>query len=85
MIERYQELVAKGTLPASQALAELLTSDFIDLVKPFRNAVAHCSPHDDERVLELLSNPHTIPDRAAEVAHAFHQYIEKHQRPGSEL
>lgn len=75
VIERYQELVSKGTIPGSQKVSALLTSDFIDLLKPFRNAVAHCSDHDDERVLQLLGSPNTAPDHAAAVAMALREYF----------
>jgi hypothetical protein len=78
VIERYQQLVSNGTLPESTELSRLITAEFIDLLKPFRNAVSHCSDHDDERVLDLLSTPHTTPDRAAEIAAAFRAYCELH-------
>ena len=61
VVERYQQLVANGTIPDSQDVSQLLTSEFIALLKPFRNAVAHCSDHDDARVLQLLNEPHTVP------------------------
>src|SRR5713101_8030820 len=76
VVERYQQLVANGTIPRSGEVSQLLTPEFIDLLKPFRNAVAHCSDHDDARVLQLLSEPHTIPDHAAAVALAFRKYFQ---------
>jgi hypothetical protein len=80
VVERYQQLVGNGTLPESPELSQLLTPDFIDLLKPFRNAIAHCSDHDDARVLQLLSDPHRTPDHAAAVARAFKMYF-KQQDP----
>src|SRR5262245_57552582 len=41
VVERYQQLVTAGTIPDSEEVSRLLTSDFIDLLKRFRNAVAH--------------------------------------------
>jgi len=75
VVERYQQLVNSGIIPGSQKVSDLLTVEFIDLLKPFRNAVAHCSDHDDERVLQLLSSPNTVPDHAAAVALAFREYF----------
>jgi hypothetical protein len=78
VIERYQELKTKGTIPISSKLEALLTPEFFNLVKPFRNAVVHCTEHDDKRVLELLSNPETIPDWAGRIAVAFREYFKQH-------
>ena len=78
VIERYQQLVNNGTLPQSDKLAALMTPEFVDLVKSFRNAVSHCSNHDDDRVLDLLATPDATPDRAAELSVAFQQYFELH-------
>lgn len=78
VIERFEQLVSNGTIPRSDRLSSLLTKEFIDLLKPFRNAVAHCSDHDDQRVLNLLDNRHTIPDHAEQVAHAFQAYFKEH-------
>lgn len=78
VIERYEQLVSNGTIPRSDRLSSLLTKDFIDLLKPFRNAVAHCSDHDDQRVLNLLGDPHSIPDHAEQIAHAFQAYFKEH-------
>lgn len=74
-IERYQEQSAKGVIPISSELDQLMTPEFIKIVKQFRNAAAHCSEHDDKRVLELLSYPDAIPSRAEEIANAFRNYI----------
>jgi len=46
----------------------LLDQNFKDVIKPFRNSVAHCSDHDDTRTLKLFELPHSIPDRAALIA-----------------
>jgi hypothetical protein len=78
VIERYQQLVSKGVLPPSAELSHLITPAFLDLLKPFRNAVSHCSDHDDERVLELLATPTTTPDHAAEICAAFKSYLTLH-------
>ena len=78
VIERYEQVVSNGTIPRSDRLSSLLTKDFIDLLKPFRNAVAHCSDHDDQRVLNLLDHQHTIPDHAEQIAHAFQAYFKEH-------
>jgi len=77
LIERYQALVTSKTIAGDAQIDALLRPAMIDLIKPFRNAVAHCSEHDDPRVLELLSNPHTVPDWAGEVAMAFRAYFER--------
>lgn len=77
VIERFQQLVNSDTIPSSSKVADLLSPEFIDLLKPFRNAVAHCSDHDDERVLQLLGEPQTIPDHAAAVAHALQEYMKE--------
>jgi hypothetical protein len=77
VVERYQQLVSNGTMPDSEKVSKLLTTEFIDVLKPFRNAVAHCSDYDDARVLQLLDNPHTIPDHAAAVSLAFREYCGK--------
>jgi hypothetical protein len=79
VVERYQQAVASGTIPNCEDVSELLTAEFIDLLKPFRNAVAHCSDHDDERVLRLLSEPHTVPDHATAVALAFRRYFRQQE------
>lgn len=76
VIERYQELANKGTIVRDSAIDSLLTPDKIDLIKPFRNAVSHCSPHDDARVLDFLAQPDVLPDWAAEAAAAFRRYVE---------
>ena len=78
VIERFEQLVANGTIPKSDKLSSLLTKEFIDIVKPFRNAVAHCSDHDDQRVLNLLNQPHSVPDHAEAIALAFHAYFKEH-------
>ena len=78
VIERYQQLANNGTIPDSADLSQLITPEFVGLLKPFRNAASHCSDHDDERVLDLLSTPHTTPDRAAEIAEAFRAYFKLH-------
>jgi hypothetical protein len=78
VIERYQQLTENGTLPRSDSLDRLITPEFVDLLKPFRNAVAHCSDHDDDRVLNLLGTPHTTPDLAAEIASVFRSYFQQH-------
>jgi len=81
VVERYQQLVRSGTLPASNKLDALLGEDFINLVKPFRNAVAHCSDHDDDRVLDLMNHPYGVPDRAELIANALREHIELHRHP----
>ena len=81
VIERYQELSRKGTIPSNVDLDALLTDDMIDLVKPFRNAIAHCSDHDDDRVLSLLENAPTVPDWAEKVATSFRTYFALHDEP----
>ncbi len=78
VIERYQQLVSSGTIPQSEELGALLTSEYLDLLKPFRNAVAHCSDHDDGRVLALLDTPQTTPDVAAAMSEAFKRYFRLH-------
>lgn len=78
VIERYEQLVSNGTIPRSEYLSSLLTKEFIDILKPFRNAVAHCSDHDDRRVLNLLDLHHTVPDHAEQIAHAFQAYFKEH-------
>ncbi len=75
VVERYQQLVSSGTIPDSVTVSALLTTEFIDRLKPFRNAVAHCSDHDDARVLQLFEDPYSIPDHAAAVSSAFRQYF----------
>ena len=75
VIERYQQLVSNGTLPSSEEMSRLVTPEYLDLLKPFRNAVAHCSDHDDDRLLDLLNTPNTTPDRAAEISEAFKRYF----------
>jgi hypothetical protein len=75
VVERYQQLVTNGTIPESVKVSQLLTPEFIDLLKPFRNAVAHCSDHDDARVLQLLVDPQLVPDHAAAVSIAFREYF----------
>ena len=81
VIERYQELSGKGTIPSNADLDALLTDDMINLVKPFRNAIAHCSDHDDDRVLGLLENAPTVPDWAEKVATSFRSYFALHDEP----
>jgi hypothetical protein len=78
VIERFQQLTNDGVLPKSEELSTLLSSDFLDLLKPFRNAVAHCSDHDDDRVLALLSTVDITPDRATEISLALKRYFELH-------
>jgi hypothetical protein len=79
VVERYQQLVNVGTIPDSEDVSRLLTSDFIDILKPFRNAVAHCSDHDDDRVFQLLGAPNTVPDQAAAVSLAFRKYFQEQE------
>ena len=78
VIERFQKLTSNGTLPKSEQLSNMITDDFIDLLKPFRNAVAHCSDHDDRRVLNMLSRPDSVPDLAEQISDAFKKYFEEH-------
>lgn len=78
VIERYQQLVNTGTLPESEELSALISSEYLDLLKPFRNAVAHCSDYDDDRILDLLNTPQTTPDRAADISQAFKRYFQRH-------
>jgi len=75
VIERYQELTGKDTIPTDPKLDALLTEDRLSLVKPFRNAIAHCSDFDDARVLRLLEAAETLPDWAETVAHEFRRYL----------
>ena len=75
VIERHQELSRRGTIPAFAPLDGLLSEAFIDILKPFRNAVAHCSDHDDERVLALLGAAEVVPAQAAAIADAFRDYF----------
>jgi hypothetical protein len=77
VIERYQQLSTNGTIPTSGILSTLITDDFVDLLKPFRNAVAHCSDHDDQRVLNLFEQPNFMPDRAEQITDAFHTYFQE--------
>ena len=79
VVERYQELVNDKTIMGSKKVSDLLTADFLDLLKPFRNAVAHCSNHDDDRVLKRLELPDKIPDHAAEVAAALREYFSQEE------
>lgn len=78
VVERYQELSKSGAIPKSQELSKLLTEEFIDILKPFRNAVAHCSDYDDQRVFNLLDSVHTVPDYAELIAHTFQAYLKEH-------
>ncbi|OOG58248.1 hypothetical protein B0E47_05130 [Rhodanobacter sp. B05] len=81
VIERYEELRDKGAVPADPAVDSLLTEEFKNITKPFRNSVAHCSDFDDRRTLELFNHEPTIPDQAAAIADAFHTYFRVHKRP----
>lgn len=78
VIERYEELREKGVIPRDNELDGLITDDFKDVVKPFRNSVAHCSDHDDRRTLEIFNHEATIPDQATKIAEAFHRYFSEH-------
>ncbi|HWT53250.1 MAG TPA: hypothetical protein VN066_00445 [Rhodocyclaceae bacterium] len=80
VIERYEELRDKGAIPRCVDLDRLITTEFKDIVKPFRNSVAHCSDHDDRRTMELFSHEKTVPDQAAEIAKAFHRYFSLHRK-----
>ena len=75
VIERYEQLRDKGAVPASSEIDVLLTDDFKDVLKPFRNSVAHCSDHDDHRTLEIFDHEATVPDQATAIAQAFHGYF----------
>ncbi len=77
VIERYQQLSTNGTIPVSESLYTLITEDFVDLLKPFRNAVSHCSDHDDQRVLNLFDQPNFMPDQAQQITDAFHIYFQE--------
>lgn len=79
VIERYEQLRDKKAIPPSPEIDRLLSESFKDVLKPFRNSVAHCSDHDDQRTLNLFGHVDTIPDRAAEIAQAFHTYFKKHR------
>lgn len=81
VVERYNALARKGTIPKLESLDRLLTPKMLSLLKPFRNAVAHCSSHDDQRVLNFLENAATVPDWATEVATAFRLYFAKFDEP----
>ena len=85
VIERYQELVTKGTIPADPTLDDLITEEHLSLLKPFRNAVAHCGEFDDARILRLLDEAHSIPDWAERVARGFRAFLERNEWPGKEL
>ena len=78
VIERFEQLASNGTIPKSDEISSLLTKEFIDIVKPFRNAAAHCSYHDDQRVLNLIARHHSVPDHAEKIALAFHAYFNEH-------
>lgn len=80
VIERYEELRDKGTVPADPAIDSLLTEEFKSVVKPFRNSVAHCSDFDDRRTMALLDHEATVPDQATAIAEAFHAYFQVHKR-----
>jgi hypothetical protein len=80
VIERYEELRDKGAIPADPRIDSLLTEGFKNVVKPFRNSVAHCSDFDDRRTLQLFDHESTIPDQAAAMAEAFHAYFKAHKR-----
>jgi len=80
VIERYEELRDKNSIPADSKIDSLLTEQFKNVVKPFRNSVAHCSDFDDRRTLEIFDHESTIPDQAAAVADAFHAYFKTHKR-----
>lgn len=75
VIERYQELTGKGTIESDSILDGMLTENNLSLVKPFRNAVAHCSDYADERILNLLASAETLPDWAETVAQQFRRYL----------
>lgn len=78
VIERFEQLVGKGTLPQSDELSRLITPAFVDVIRPFRNAVSHCSDHDDDRVLQFLGAPDVVPDDAAAISSAFKRYFQTH-------
>ncbi len=76
VIERYEQLLSSGTIPESAEVKALLDKDFKDVIKPFRNSVAHCSDHDDNRTLKLFELPHSIPDRAALIATRLREHLD---------
>jgi hypothetical protein len=80
VIERYEQLRDDGSIPADPDIDHLLTDDFKNIVKPFRNSVAHCSAYDDRRTLEIFEHEATVPDHAASLAQAFHSYFNTHKR-----
>jgi len=80
VIERYEELRDKGAIPADSKIDSLLTERFKDVVKPFRNSVAHCSDFDDRRTLEIFDHESTVPDQAEAISDAFHAYFKTHKR-----
>lgn len=80
VIERYEELRDKKTIPRDPVIDSLLTEEFKGVVKRFRNSVAHCSDFDDRRTLDIFNNEATIPDQAAAISDAFHAYFKTHKR-----
>ena len=76
VIERYEQLKSSGTIPESVKVTALLDQNFKDVIKPFRNSVAHCSDHDDTRTLKLFELPHSIPDRAAFIATHLREHLD---------
>ncbi|WP_313218435.1 hypothetical protein [Stenotrophomonas sp.] len=79
VIERYEALRNSGSIPGDPAVDLLLTTEFKDIVKRFRNSVAHCSEYDDRRTLEFFDYEDKVPDHAALLATAFHAYLKKHK------
>lgn len=77
VIERYEELRNSGSIPRDPEVDRLLTTEFKGIVKRFRNSVAHCADHDDQRTLEFFDHEAKVPDHATSLAAAFHAYIRK--------
>ena len=79
VVERYEELTNSDAIPGDEEISKLITPNFKSLVKRFRNSVAHCSDHDDQRTLQLLDHEPWVPDQATALAEAFHSYFAKNK------
>lgn len=79
VVERFEELTNSDSIPGDEDISKLITPEFKSVVKSFRNSVAHCSDHDDQRTLQLLDHERWVPDQAAALADAFHSYFAKNK------